>query len=1044
MPLDLSIFQEALKAVEDKKANTVTSLPGSSGALLFSMSRVPCLLVCSSEAEAAEFYSDSVFWSKLLNTTPPVLIHPEGNPQRLKSLVKLYEDNNSKFIASMEASLSRIWNREDFPSIKLTKGLSVDRDDMIQKLHSLGYLTVPMVSREGEVSIRGGIFDIFPPDEEQPVRLELFGDEIESMRFFEIDTQLSVREIKDIHICPAMETEEGLNLFDFLQESRLILVEPDDIKRHYSGLDEILADREAVNFTSLPLEGEGFNCNVKGTGGLGLLQEERKTIDDFVRGVSELRRQLQILIACSSEGQAKRLKELFYEENFAVPVIKDSTGVKHSYSPVITIGELSRGFAYNNIIVLSGRDIFGQRPAYKTTKKSKVSKLISSVEDFKVNDYLVHIEHGIGTYLGIKKERMEGFEGDFITIEYLGGDKLFVPLECINYVQKFNAPEGIRPKIDRLGGKTWQKTKQRVKKKIKDMAERLIKIYARRTSATGSAFSEDTELHKEFDDFFAYEETPDQATSIKEIKRDMEKTVPMDRLLCGDVGYGKTEVIMRACFKAVYDSKQAAVLVPTTILAEQHYETFVSRFSAFPIKIDFLNRFKTRAEQKETLKLLAEGGIDILIGTHRLLGKDISFSNLGLLVIDEEHKFGVTHKEKIKALRANVDVLTLSATPIPRTLHMALSGVRGMSTIETPPEDRMAVKSSVARFSPHIIREALQYEIDRDGQAFFVHNRIHDIYEIGNLIRTLVPGSRIGVAHGQMKGKELENVMHDFFHKKINILVSTSIISSGLDVPSANTIIINRADRFGLADLYQLKGRVGRSDIKAHAYFLIPGEDLISEEARKKLEAIQELGYLGAGFRLALKDLEIRGAGNMLGSEQSGHIEAVGFDMYMEMLESAVAELKGEKKVLEIEPAVDLGTTAIISENYIEDVDIRLSVYKKIASAKEDGSPENILKELEDRFGPPPEKTRKLVDIMELKIMAKKRFITTIKSMGGRVRILFSRSTPVKPEDIFALHETRKGNIKFLPEGGVELDLRGKKWNEIYTELKRTMEDLPV
>ena len=1044
MSLNLSIFQEAVKVVEDKRSDTVTSLSGSSGALLFSMLNAPCLLVCPSETEADRFYSDSVFWSKLLNTTPPVLIHPEGNPQRLKSLVKLYEKNNGKFIASVEAALSMIWNREDFPSVKLTKGLTVDRDNIIQKMHNLGYFTVPMVSREGEMSIRGGILDIFPPDEEQPVRIELFGDEIESMRFFEIDTQLSVIEINDVHIYPAIEPEEGLNLFDFLGDSRLILDEADSIKKHYSDLDEILADREVVNFTSLPLEGEGFSLSMSSTGGLGLLREERKTMDDFVKRVSELRRQFFMLIACSSEGQAKRLKELFFDENFDAPLFRDITGVKHSYSPVITIGELSRGFVFGNVIVLAERDIFGQRPVYRSIKKSKVSKLISSVEDFKVDDYLVHIEHGIGRYLGIKKERIEDHEGDFITIEYLGGDKLFVPLERINYVQKYNAPEGVRPKIDRLGGKTWQKTRQKVKQKIKDMAERLIKIYARRTAASGNTFSADTELHKEFDGFFAYEETPDQLTSINEIKSDMEKQVPMDRLLCGDVGYGKTEVIMRACFKAVYDSKQAAVLVPTTILAEQHYETFVSRFSAFPIKIDYLNRFKNRAEQKQTLKSLAEGQIDIVIGTHRLLGKDVSFFDLGLLVIDEEHKFGVTHKEKIKSLRANVDVLTLSATPIPRTLHMALSGVRGMSTIETPPEDRMAVKSSVARFSPHLIREALQHELDRNGQAFFVHNRIHDIYEIGNFIRGLLPGSSIGVAHGRMKGKELENVMHDFFHKKISILVSTAIISSGLDVPSANTIIINRADRFGLADLYQLRGRVGRSDIKAYAYFLIPGEDIISEEARKKLEAIQELGYLGAGFRLALKDLEIRGAGNMLGSEQSGHIEAVGFDMYMEMLESAVAELKGEKKVPEIEPVIDLGTTAIISEGYIEDPDIRLSVYKKIASAKEIVSPEAILKELEDRFGPPPEKTRKLVEIMELKMMAKKLFITTLKNARGRVSMLFAPETPVKPESIFALHETRKGYIKFLPEGGIELDLRGKKWNEIYEELKGTIKELAL
>jgi len=522
----------------------------------------------------------------------------------------------------------------------------------------------------------------------------------------------------------------------------------------------------------------------------------------------------------------------------------------------------------------------------------------------------------------------------------------------------------------------------------------------------------------------------------------MESPIPMDRLLCGDVGYGKTEVVMRACFKAAYDAKQAAVLVPTTILAEQHYETFSARFSAFPIRIDYLSRFKNRAEQKQTLKALAEGNIDIIIGTHRLLAKDVSFFNLGLLVVDEEHKFGVTHKEKLKAMSERIDVLTLSATPIPRTLHMALSGIRGMSVIETPPEDRLAVKSTVSRFNPVTIKDALQKELDRNGQAFFVHNRIQDIYKIGNFLRELVPDAKIGVAHGQMNEKELEHVMRAFFHKETNVLVSTAIISSGLDIPSANTIIIDRADKFGLADLYQLRGRVGRSNVKAYAYFLIPGEDIITEEARKKLQAVQELGYLGAGFRLALKDLEIRGAGNLLGGEQSGHIEAVGFDMYMEMLEAAVAELKGEKIEPKTEPVIDLKIVAVISEDYIEDPDLRLSIYRKIASAKNLKSLEGLLGELKDRFGPPPEKTKRLIEIMELKMLAKKYAITRIQNITGRIQIMFAPDTPVVSEQIFSLYNNRKKILRFLPEGGFELDLRGKSWKDLFKEIKKVMGEL--
>jgi transcription-repair coupling factor (superfamily II helicase) len=1008
------------------------------------MLKPPCLLLCSSEAKASEFHADVVFWSEVLEVEHPLLVPPKDNHERLKNLTTLYTLKPGKIITSIDTLPFPLWPEGKFPLLKILKGDTIDRDYLIQQLYEFGYHSVPIVSAEGEISIRGGILDLFPPDTEYPVRVEFFGDEIESLRFFDIDTQLSIKEIDNVLIPPPIEPQEGPNLIDLLSDYRLILHEPGDIKRLYPELEELLQDKNTISFTSLPLEGDVFNCPINSVTGYGLLQEERTSIDDFIKRIIELKNQYSILMVCSSEGQAKRLKELFLEQDTDIPILGSNTVINYPFNPVITIGELSRGFTFDHTIILTGNDIFGRRPPYKPIKKSRVSQLISSIEDFKVGDYLVHVDHGIGRFLGIKKEKVEDYEGDFIIIEYLRGDKLLVPLERINYVQKYHAPEGARPKIDKLGGKTWQKTKKRVRQKIKDMAEKLLKIYASRITASGTAFSKDTELHREFDSFFPYEETPDQLTSINEIKRDMEEPTPMDRLLCGDVGYGKTEVVMRACFKAVYDSKQVAVLVPTTILAEQHYETFTARFSAFPVKIDFLSRFKNREEQKSTLRALAEGDIDIIIGTHRLLSKDVSFYDLGLLVIDEEHRFGVAHKEKIKALKSNIDVLTLSATPIPRTLHMALSGIRSMSTIETPPEDRLAVKSIVARFNPALIKEALQKELDRDGQAFFVHNQIHDIHQIADFLRGLVPEGKIGIAHGQMKEKDLEQVMHKFFHKEINILVSTAIIGSGLDIPSANTIIINRADRFGLADLYQLRGRVGRSNIKAYAYFLIPGEDIITEEARKKLQAIQELGYLGAGFRLALKDLEIRGAGNLLGAEQSGHIEAVGFDMYMEMLESAVAELKGEKIVPKIEPLIDLKIMAVIPDEYIEDPDIRLSIYRKIVSAKDQKSLKKILDELKDRFGTPPEETKRLIEIMELKIMARNLSITKIENIDGRFKILFAFDTPVTPENIFALYRSRKGFIKFLPEGGIELNLRGKKWDEVFRELQEVMKHLSI
>jgi len=1041
MPFDVSNLERAAAIAADGKAGVFTSLTGSSGALLFSLLRFPCLLLCSSEEAAEEFLSDSVFWSKFYGVTPPVFIPQEGSPGRLQHLADLYASTPHKVVASIEAAVPPLWSSEDFPCITLKRGASVDRDSFVHDLHQNGYTSAAVVSGQGEISVRGGIVDVFPPDSENPVRIEFFGDDVESLRFFDIDTQMSVHELETVRISPVIGPEEGPNLIELLPDMTIILLEPDDIKRRYHGQELAFAERTLLHFTSLPLEGEGLHCSVGSLAGLGLLREERSSVQEFVSRAIALRKEYFLLISCSSEGQAKRLKELFMEQESDAPVLHGGA-IRDDYSAVITVGELSRGFTCSNTIILTDRDIFGQRPAYKPVTKSRVSNLISTIEDFKKGDYLVHAEHGIGMFLGIRKERMEGYEGDFIAIEYLGGDRLFVPLERINYVQKYHAPENVKPKMDRLGGKTWQRTRQKVKKKIRDMAEKLIKIYARRTAAEGYAFSEDAELHREFDGFFPYEETPDQASSIHEIKRDMEQAVPMDRLLCGDVGYGKTEVVMRACFKAAYDAKQVAVLVPTTILAEQHYETFAGRFSAFPVRIDFLSRFKSSAEQKQALKKLKNGDIDIIIGTHRLLGKDVAFHDLGLLVIDEEHKFGVTHKEKIKALKSTVDVLTLSATPIPRTLHMALSGIRGMSTIETPPEDRLAVQSTVARFRPPLIQEVLRKELDRGGQAFFVHNRVQDIYKMAAYLSELVPEGDFGVAHGQMKEKELELVMKKFFHKEIDILVSTSIIGSGLDIPSANTIIINRADRFGLADLYQLRGRVGRSNVKAYAYFLIPGEDIISEDARRKLSAIQELGYLGAGFRLALKDLEIRGAGNLLGGEQSGHIEAVGFDMYMDMLESAVAELKGEERAEKIDPELDLKVAAGIPEEYIEDPDLRLSIYRKIAIAKDRKSLRNMRDELKDRFGEPPEKVGRLLDIMALKVRAGALRIRKIQNIGGKIRLLFGEDIPVDSDKIFALHTTRKGKLKFLPEGGIELDLRGKEWNDLYGELMRIMEEL--
>ena len=1042
MPINLSLFEKASAALENRDINVFTSLSGSSKALFFSMINVPCLLLCGSEDSAKELHSDAVFWSGSLGSVKPLLIPPAGDPLRPKSLRQLYLGDRTKIIASVEAAMSPIWPSAEYPLLRVQRHKEAGRDLLIEMLKGYGYLPVPLVSGPGELSVRGGIVDVFSPEADLPVRMEFFGDEIESIRSFDTDTQRTVQQLQEVSLGPASEPEEGPVLLDILHDSSLIINEPDDIKRKNPGLEQLLDGKLKSDITSLPIKDAGFDSGIRGTGGLGLIHEERGSLEDFVNKVWELRKENFILMVCPSKGQAQRLKELFSENNADVPVLGSDMAVMHKGSPVITTGELSSGYIYKDNIILTERDIFGKKPAFKSIKKSRVSKLISSIEDFTEGDYLVHEEHGIGRFAGFRKQKIEDHDGDFIVIEYLGGDRLYVPFERLNHIQKYHAPEHTRPKVDKLGGRTWQRTKQKVRKKIKDMAERLVALYARRSTETGHAFSDDTSLHREFDGFFLYEETPDQITAINEIKKQMQSSAPMDILLCGDVGYGKTEIVMRACFKAVYDSKQAAILVPTTILAEQHYETFALRFAAFPIKIDFLSRFKSRAEQKETLKKLENGDIDIVIGTHRLLAKDVKFYDLGLLAIDEEHRFGVTHKEKIKSLKTNVDILSLSATPIPRTLHMALSGIRSMSLIETPPEDRLAVRSFVARFDPVIIKEALQKELDRNGQVFFVHNRIHNIYNIADLLKQLVPESRVAVAHGQMKEKELEQVMKSFFRKETDILVSTAIIGAGLDIPSANTIMINRADRFGLADLYQLRGRVGRSNVRAYAYFLIPGDDIITEPARKKLQAIQELSYLGAGFRLALRDLKIRGAGNLLGSEQSGHIMAVGFDLYVEMLEEAVSELKGEKIQPKVEPVIDLRITALIPENYVENPDLRLGLYRRIASAKNTGTLDELLEELRDRFGEPPDPVIRLVEIMDLKITAKQLGISRIQNRSGRIRIYFATGTAVSPEKILEQHKNSDEFLKFFPDNSIELDLTHKQQHELPGKLKEMLQAL--
>jgi len=649
----------------------------------------------------------------------------------------------------------------------------------------------------------------------------------------------------------------------------------------------------------------------------------------------------------------------------------------------------------------------------------------ADIGDLKPGDYVVHVTHGVGRFLGLRELARDGYSGDFMLLEYAGEDRLYVPLTRLDLVQKYRGAGDVTPKLDRLGGATWSRTKARVKAKVRDMAEELLRLYAERQLAQGHAFSPDSNWQREFDEAFEYTETEDQLTAIEEIKRDMERPQPMDRLLCGDVGYGKTEVAMRAAFKALGDGKQVAVLAPTTVLCLQHYETFRNRFAAFPVRIEMLSRFRSPREVHALLADLATGKVDIVIGTHRLLSKDVEFRDLGLLVIDEEQRFGVRHKERLKQLRKNVDVLTMTATPIPRTLHMSLVGLRDLSVIETPPKDRLAIQTVVAHFDPEIIKAAIELELARGGQVYYIHNRVETIWERAALIQQLLPHCRVAVGHGQMAEAALEKVLLGFMRGAFDVFVSTTIVENGLDIPLANTIIIENAERYGLAELYQLRGRVGRSNRRAYAYLLVPPEAELSEVARKRLAALKEFSDLGSGFKIAALDLELRGGGNLLGAEQHGHINMVGLETYLRLLEQTVQELKGEEAPPEIHSRLTLGIDIQIPPEYIADEHQRLRAYKQIADARDRQETERVLAELEDRYGKAPEAVHNLMKFTVLKGLAERLGIEAIERRAGAVHIKFHPESRVKPERLMQLVSEIRGS-QFTPAGVLRLPLDGE------------------
>jgi transcription-repair coupling factor (superfamily II helicase) len=1022
--------------------------------------------------------------------------HSEISAERAVGLWRLASRKTSITITPVASALLRTEAAEFYRQLALTLrvGEEIPLQDLLAHLESIGYEKRDPVEMVGEYSLRGGILDIFPAEASKPIRIELFGDLIESIRRFDVQTQRSVMKIAETTLLPLAEYPKSPELFDELGEpspgweflvplvrprshSLLSLIEnpvvvvdePEQVssaaERFWKRLEE-KSDRPfpcppEANFYAWP----ELRSSVEANAELALRELELITTPQSLvptpdattsrpslafhgniqAAVAEARNLVEqgyrVVFFGRSSGELERLADIFQEYSVPFQLGLDPADATRPYlaersyvagasaSTFLVKGLIRRGVVFPGarIAVFGSEDLFDSSDlvAKPAPSKSQLAAFTADMADLKPGDYVVHEAHGIGRFLGTREIAQGDNKGDFMLLEYAGDAKLYVPLARLDLIQKYRgAGEGATPTLDRLGGVTWERTKTRVKAKMRDMADELLKLYAQRRMAEGFRFSHDSNWQREFEDSFEFTETKDQLSAIKQIKKDMESDHPMDRLLCGDVGYGKTEVAMRAAFKALGDGKQTAILAPTTVLAYQHFETFKRRFAAFPVRIEMLSRFRDKKEIAQVLEGLADGKVDIVIGTHRILSKDVSFRDLGLLVVDEEQRFGVRHKERIKQLKHNVDVLTMSATPIPRTLHMSLAGLRDMSVIETPPKDRLAIHTVVAHFGNEMIKTAIEQEIARGGQVYYIHNRVDSIYMRGSYIQDLLPGVRVGVGHGQMDEGELERVLLGFMQHDFDVFVCTTIAENGLDIPLANTMIIENAERHGLSELYQLRGRVGRSNRRAYAYLLVPSDTELSDIARKRLAALKEFSDLGAGFKIAALDLELRGAGNILGGEQHGHIGAVGFDMYIRLLEETVHELKGEEAPLQVHSTLNLGLDIRIPSEYISDEHQRLRAYKRIADASTTEAATEILGEMEDRYGPAPDAIRSLLKFSALKGSAQKLGIEAIDRRAGVLNVKFHKEAHIDPKRLMSL-VTRTEGAQFTPAGVLRLPLDG-------------------
>lgn len=1023
------------------------------------------LILAEDERRAREIYEDYRFYDRKVYSYPAkdllffqADIH--GNlliRQRMKVIKALLEEKELTVVTSIDGCMDFLESLEKIKEqlIHYESDSTVDTEQLKNQLVALGYERVGQVEMPGQFSVRGGIVDIYCLTEENPWRIELWGDEIDSIRSFDPESQRSLENLEELTIYPAVEhigDKDMVSFLDYFPEERTIIFldEPNRLtekggaveeeyrqsRMHreekgsrnlpenwlcsFEQLQKELNKRNCISVCALEPKQAGWKVREKFYLEVKSISAYNNSFELLVKDLHHYKKQgYRIALLSGSRTRAERLAKDLQEEGLAAFYGQDYDREICPGEIMVVYGHAKKGFEYPLIkfAVMTESDIFGQEQKKKKKKKNYSGSRIQDFAELSIGDFVVHEKHGLGIYRGIEKVEVDRIVKDYIKIEYRGGSNLYIPATQLDCLQKYSGADAAKaPKLNKLGTQEWNKTKSKVRGAVKNIAKELVELYAVRQEKEGYVCGPDTVWQREFEEMFPYEETEDQLSAIEDAKRDMESTRIMDRLICGDVGYGKTEVALRAAFKEVQESRQVAYLAPTTILAQQIYNTFVQRMKEFPVRVELLCRFRTPAQQKKAIEDLKKGQVDVIIGTHRILSKDVQFKNLGLLIVDEEQRFGVTHKEKIKQLKKDVDVLTLTATPIPRTLHMSLIGIRDMSVLEEPPMDRMPIQTYVMEYDEETVREAINRELRRGGQVYYVYNRVTDIADVALRIAKLVPDARVDFAHGQMSERELENVMYSFVNGDIDVLVSTTIIETGLDISNVNTMIIHDSDRYGLSQLYQLRGRIGRSNRTAYAFLMYRKNVMLKETAEKRLAAIREYTDLGSGFKIAMRDLELRGAGNLLGAQQHGHMNAVGYDLYCKMLNEAVKEAKGIHTMEDFETSVDLNVDAYIPDSYISNEFQKLDIYKRIAGIETQQDYDDMLEELLDRFGEPGKAVLNLLAIAKLKAIAHQGYVTEIKQTGKTVRFTLYEKARLNTEGFPALMQKYRRGLQFKNE----------------------------